>query len=150
MSMKPAVFWGQVSSGCQAATGASPPLNCILCSRLASQVRENFLHLFLCCSTLLSRRDELSINKWHMINHALFSLTARVKWRSAVPQESFFSLSKLFLFFYVYCVFLWAKHFCPFSRFHQGFTFVAHIKFTERCKNEWDKASNNARLPPKQ
>lgn len=107
-----------------------PPLNCILtsfCSCLASQVRVNFLHLFLFCSTLLSRRDELSRNKWHMINHVLFSLTACVKWRSAVPQEGFFFslqnvFSVLFLFFYI-CVFLWAWHSCPFCSFHQGFRF---------------------------
>lgn len=132
MSMKPAVFWGQVSSVCQAATGAflPPKRYCFqaFVTCLASQVRVNFLHLFLRHSTLRSRQEEFSLNKWHMINHAPFCLTACVKVRSGcATRKVFLSLKScffgvLFLFFYI-CVPLWAWRSCPFSSFHRGFWF---------------------------
>lgn len=152
--MRPAVFSGQVSS----VWCFFPPLNCIrcsFCSRLASRVRVNFLPLFLRCSTQLSMLDELSVNKWHTINHALLSLAACVKRRCAVPQEKFlcfFFAQSCFLFcccFLYICVFLW--HSCPFASFHQGLdssvTSVVHIKSIEWQENEWERGSNNTHLP---
>lgn len=124
------------------------PSNWILscfCPCLASCVRVNFLYLFLCCSTLLFMWDELNINKWHMINHALFCLTACVKWHSGSVTNKFLVSIKFFCFvlFLYACVFL----------FHQGpgFSFTSVVTLLphqiHRHENVWERGSNNTRLP---
>ena len=158
MSMKPAVFWGQVSSVCQAAMTALQKkekyeFNCIFCcfsSWLASQVRRNSHHLFLFC-TPLSRWDEFSINKWHTINHALFSLTAYVKWYSAEQVLESFSHLKLYFssFFLRLCIYQ-SLTLQPFLQLSLGFRFgfsLEHKKYTEQQEDEWEQGSNTAHLP---
>lgn len=78
------------------------------CPRLSSCVRVNFPHLFLCCSTLLPMWDEFNINRWHLINHTLFRLTACVKWHSRCATKKvsgFYQLFVLFVFFMSVCVY---------------------------------------------
>ena len=60
-----------------------------LTSCLAPQVRASFPHLFQRCSSLQSGRDEPYVNKWHLINHAVFSLSACVKWHSGSVTRRF-------------------------------------------------------------
>lgn len=160
MSMKPAVFQGKVSSDCQAATCAFSPLNCILssfCSCLASQVRANFLHLILRCTTLLSRRDDLSINKWHLINHPLFLLTADKLRSGSARRKVFFSHLKscfsILFFCFSMTVCLWAWHSCPFSSFHQGFRYGFFFYLCVACQThrvtaKWVGEGFKHYLPP--